>query len=652
MRATLQGRLHKKSLGFFSPTAHVVVPRDKLRECRARSFALVEPERAGASVAAELRWYVGDEVSGEALAAPLEALVGNPDLGLKGVVVMAQGTQVVRAEEGFVVVTTRERTLLLCGDSDAETDAWYSALKKTLASARASVRLDLANATSLSTATTSAGGNELPTPSPTPPPRPKSAAHDQTHRFAPNSIPVQDVLADPPRRERFRALLKFSYADENLDFVEAVEALEALEPGRELVRTASQIVDRYVRESAERQVNLSSEQRRLLTTAMDNATDAGDAHAKDQAAFVLEALRIGKAEILDLMRRNFLGKFLLKERDEEERARQRAMLSGCFAQLWRTHGLDAYVAVMSFAPALQGDAALVNSFLSTRVDRAVAESDAAKQLAAQFKTAALVQHLPSLAKAIRAVLDTLDVRVRSLTEFADEVRMSVLGPMLALQKDVDSVMKQVSDANEKRVAEMLKLRAAAKKALDAETAAFRVAEAEAAGANAPPQAGAKAVKKTQSNLSKLEKDKAAASEARVAAEVALVSAESVHAGEFLAVMDQLQSLFLHRCDTIQTLLTRAVLAEQTYLSRLELRLSGAIGECTNVDSHADLVAFADAMSKRAKEERRRMSVAAPPSAGAGAGKSPPKPAGASGVPPGAPVPAPLSSSSKRGSFFW
>ena len=84
--------------------------------------------------------------------------------------------------------------------------------------------------------------------------------------------------------------------------------------------------------------------------------------------------------------------------------------------------------------------------------------------------------------------------------------------------------------------------------------------------------------------------------------------------------DQLQSLFLHRIDTIQTLLSQTILAEQTTLSRLELRLSGAIGDCAEVDSVADLVAFAEGVTKRAATDRRRMSVqGVGPSASAGGG---------------------------------
>jgi hypothetical protein len=89
-------------------------------------------------------------------------------------------------------------------------------------------------------------------------------------------------------------------------------------------------------------------------------------------------------------------------------------------------------------------------------------------------------------------------------------------------------------------------------------------------------------------------------------------------------MDSLQSLAMFRMETLQMLLTRAVLSEQHVLHNLDLRLSGALSECNAVDPLADLAAFAESVGKAAST-LRRASVArgAPPTMGAASQHSSP-----------------------------
>jgi hypothetical protein len=599
MKVIKSGLLHKKGLGFFAPTAHVLVPLSSLQQAKTRYFALCQ--KGGEQY--ELRYFMDTKPTQTTLEETTETLTVSPDLGLKGVYVLTATTTISMSDDGVLSIATRERTVLLCAETKQETEAWRDATLKAFTAARASQRMvshvDTSSSSSShhtnnkvetsTTTTTTTTSNNVPN-SP-------SSSSSSPSRSSPLDT-IEGVLSTPRLREKFRAFVKFAFAAENLDFYEACEKLDSITNDTEFKTQAKTLCERFVQENAPEQVNISAEQRKVLVSACMEG---------DDVQFMRFGFTIARKEIVDLLKRNFHARFRAREHDGEERARQRELLSGCFSQLWRTNGLDAFITVVNSSVAIRNDTQILIDYLSFKSDHAKQEIAQLAAAGQAFQHRAFqVPSLRSLAKAMRTVLDTVFLHIKSLNEFIDEFTLYVFQPLVQLQKDVDIGFAQITSSNNSRVSQILALRSQAKRAQDMETAAYQASEALKNEATNP-----KSPKKTKSAYEKALKDYETASAARVDAEIKMVEAESTHAEVFGTAMDTLQSLFLHRIDTIQLLLQRCVLAEQTTLSRLELRLSSVISDLAEVDSINDLVAFAEQSGKTASTDRRRMSVQQP-----------------------------------------
>lgn len=587
MRILKQGMMHKRNLGFFSPSAHILVEKVHLETTTARFFCLVQ----GDMDTVQLRCFLSSGPVGEdVMTMPTETLSTSPELGLKAIYALSSTTQLGLGEHGVLSLCTKERTVLLCSVTEGETEAWHAALKGALTGVRASRRVVMEAEASASptNAATSPSATTTTTTTTTTTPNPNASPLDS----------IEGVLATPRLREKFRAFVKFAFASENLDFYEGVEALDQIKGNdAQFKALAVQLVQNFIADEAPQQVNISAEQRKVLMAAMDG----------DDVAFIRFAFDVARKEIVDLMKRNFHNRFRNGERDAEERSRQRELLQGCFSQLWRSNGLDAFIAVVNASALVRNDTTILLDFFKHKTERAKQDLQNLTTVSQAFQQRAFqVPSLKSLARAMRTVLDTVSLQIKGVNEFLEDFNASVFTPLMALQQDVDAGFAQIASTHQSRVNQILTLRSQAKAALDAETKAYQAVEALRKDATSP-----KSPKKTQTAFQKAQKDLETASAVRTDAEIKMVEVESTNADTFHTAMDSLQSLFLHRIDTIQLLLQRCVLAEQTSLSRLELRLSSAFSDLADVDSVADLVAFAESAGKTATTDRRRMSVQQP-----------------------------------------
>jgi hypothetical protein len=500
------GELHKKALSFACHVAHLQATDADLKFCKKRFFYLFD---RGAGQAWVLL-YFRDEPDKLTLELPLDTLVGDQVYALKGVFELKPSVAVSRSPDGLISLVTHERTLLLF--SETEGDAWFDALSRGVSQSRASRAMGSSAAPQRPVSSTS---TQVTSSSPTA--RRATVMSDMVDPFD----DLNTIMQDARLREKFAAFCRFSFAGECMDFYSACEMFEESVSHSERMRMAGEIVDKYVRENASDQVNLSAEQRRLVTSAVDNVSDE---------AYVTLSILQAKREIFDLMRRNFFARFVAKERDEETRLRMREHFAGCFSGLFRTSGLDAYLAIVEHFALVQQDTTLVANFIGRRIDLVLSSSSALAVSASDFRIDVRLPQLKTLAGAMRSLFLLFDVDARTSQQFAEELRVYVLAPVYELQRTVDATLNTIKNQNKQHVERVLGSRKLVDQTRELESQAYKiksgaasvVADYEAQG----PKAKDAQVKKARGVLEKATKDFNVACDARQDAEIKMVSAES------------------------------------------------------------------------------------------------------------------------------
>jgi len=304
------GELHKKALSFPCAIAHLQVSPDDLESCKKRVFYLMD---RGPNLAWVLLFF-RDTPHEPTLQLSLDELTGDQIHSLKGMFELKPSVTVMRSHEGIISVMTHERTLLLYSPNDG--DAWFDALSRAVTQARTSRSLPPHPGPMAAAAAASLSNSPVRRASNVSAATAGSAQRRQTmlSDVADPFDDLQSVIADARLRDKFAAFCRFSFAGECIDFYNACEDYENARSDAERTNLAKDIVSKFIRENAPDQVNISAEQRRLLISAVDNASDE---------AFVTLTMLQAKREIFDLMRRNFFARFVAKEKDDESRIRLR-----------------------------------------------------------------------------------------------------------------------------------------------------------------------------------------------------------------------------------------------------------------------------------------------------------------------------------------
>lgn len=95
----------------------------------------------------------------------------------------------------------------------------------------------------------------------------------------------------------------------------------------------------FIKDGSPQEVNISSDQRQVLLDNIDlilNSNRIVDEN-KEKELFK-NIFNDSKNEIMHLLNRNFLGKFVKKERKKELRLKQMESMSGCFSSLFHQSG--------------------------------------------------------------------------------------------------------------------------------------------------------------------------------------------------------------------------------------------------------------------------------------------------------------------------
>lgn len=555
-------QFHKKGLGFSSPFASELVTRTNLLACKLRYFALVESPDGDV----ELRYFKSAPTP-RALACFRGEIVADPSLSLSGLVVLDADVICTLANQ-LLSICTKERTWLMCareGGSADELDTWLRVLQAKLPPPRSHHRRSIMDAI------VDVSG-----------PVPVALVDVQSE------LPKFDqIWLDLTKRQKFQEFLRFSFAEENFLFYQAVEQHIQVEGDSQSLQSARSIVNLHVKDSGRLQVNVSSAQRHALLREIGLESPS--------PATVTQLLMDCQKEIYDLMRRNFFFRFQAAFEAEQRRARVFNETHGCFSELLdRYGGVRAFQALGAEFDWLRQETAHVVGLVEARLG--MARQHLSTAIAVSTRTA--VQSNSSSALAVDAVLELRNVEISVMREYEEEVNQLVWEPLLAVQRNVETGFSGLRSLILPALDGIQRFRETVTKLAQQESQTKQKLNELNASILLLLDRPEHELKAAQDSFTKLQEQANGIESQLSDAEVALVSMESSVQTDLQRAFDQLESLVLYWLDAMRDLLQRLVLAEQSVGSRLDLKLSGMLSECCNVDAVGDLLEFSERAQRR------------------------------------------------------
>jgi len=411
---------------------------------------------------------------------------------------------------------------------------------------------------------------------------------------------LMQVLQSTKWRNEFREYLKFSFAEENLDFWEAVERFEGIPNNRmdERRKAFAKIMERFVVEHSQEQVNLPSHQsRQLLDIYEDMKDEAADAVID---ANVFES---AKREIFDLIYRNFFSTFVAAQQQKALRQQQAAEMKGSFAAIWNHAGLEGYNHIVDgFQPHIQ-DLEQLKGFFSGLQDQTLAQLQALRALIEQFPAMhgshGEIPPERTLGRIVYKLNSGLSRKMTILMEFNHDVDNFALKPIQELRETVANSLKNIQDGAKAAIKDMLDSRAQLRDAMRKEAEVFRTNKPTVDDFEKNP----KPTKKQTSAAEKAKREIQSAQDHREALELNVSQIETAHTEKMLVAFDSLESLELHRLDTLREILTQYTLAERSAQSKIEIGVNTVLAECFEMDSIQELVDLAKNASSGGNQKR-------------------------------------------------
>eukprot|EP00455_Lapot_gusevi_P021797 TRINITY_DN2278_c0_g6_i1.p1 TRINITY_DN2278_c0_g6~~TRINITY_DN2278_c0_g6_i1.p1 ORF type:complete len:198 (+),score=18.91 TRINITY_DN2278_c0_g6_i1:72-665(+) len=118
---------------------------------------------------------------------------------------------------------------------------------------------------------------------------------------------IQDLEKSPFSRDEFRAFLKLTYEEENLDFVIAVQRYALIASVEERWEEAKRIFNTFVRPNAEQEINISATMRNKITELLKSA----NSDVENVGKYIRDDLfKSAEAEVTRLLQTNSLPRFI------------------------------------------------------------------------------------------------------------------------------------------------------------------------------------------------------------------------------------------------------------------------------------------------------------------------------------------------------
>ena len=350
---------------------------------------------------------------------------------------------------------------------------------------------------------------------------------------------------------KFKNFLKYSFAEENILFLEAVANYEGMlaagQPRSSILKSLRSVVDTYVRDTGEFQVNLSADTRRKAVAKVDG----GELSTEDLET-VLEESRV---EITALVDRNFVSRFWRKRDKEEKSESLLKNLSGSYSKVWRLAGINGYQSAFDHLSKDTLDE--VRSMRQYILEvMAVAESQFAQysELDKRHEFSAKGIEQFTVTHAFNSFKTGFNLRRTMINSYLNNVRNQVLPHIEDLIRTMSSSLEEINVKYSPAINEMVQAKENLKKAL--EKAKNVVREAKPAKRRRGRQTS------TTAGNDNAQKAKDAAAAIVNNAELELGMTESKHSEFMIQAMESLESLELYRLDKMRDVLIRQASAEQ------------------------------------------------------------------------------------------
>jgi len=433
----------------------------------------------------------------------------------------------------------------------------------------------------------------------------------QTGQFLVKFDSLEEVLEKEKSRREFREYLRFSFAKENLDFWEAVERFEKMEDKAERRESFIEIVKRYVLEDSREQVNLPSHQARQLAEVLESVK------SNPTNGVPPNVFSLSKNEIFDLMYRNFFNPWVTRQEQKMLRERRAKDMKGSFAIIWTHAGLEGYNFLLDILGSNREDLGRMKRFFQALQRQTKSQLSCFNSLLNEFPEYRDHKKPPkegTLKRVILQMLVDISKKMHVLSEYTNDIATVALLPIEDLQGAVSTSLQSIFEANDSRVQEMVESRKLLKEAIEKESWLHK---SHRKLANLIAQSR-KPTKKQKAQAEKLHSELDQAQADREAAELYVSEVESKHGETMQSAFDSLESIELHRLDTMKEIITHFALADRSAQTKLELSTKATFTHCQQMDPIQELVATAKEArigGKKIRPKTIQSAIAVPPHAG-------------------------------------
>ncbi|GBG30351.1 Hypothetical Protein FCC1311_065702 [Hondaea fermentalgiana] len=601
----LQGWAERASADFAVADA-AALENDMLGPKKAEYFAFVRVGEGDKS-SFSLRFYGAQPGSNEnVLCASVAAVLARTPAGSRAKLVanvdLSKQTQVTSSGERLTL-STLERTMILTDDpkNEPSTMLLYEYLHQTMTDISSRSTLASRVTKRLSRPNSSRRGPRAVGSQSTPPSGRRVTLRKNKMQERTRDIrTLADILGSSELRAEFKAFLKYAFAEENLEFVEAVEEFSRVQDQDERNQKFAAIVEEFIKESSPRQVNLPSFMSRMIVDSLADLEETGTPVPPDVFA---PSLR----EIESLMFRNFFSTFVTQVEQRARRAAQAQEMAGSFFSIWTHAGLSGYNKLMvDFKPRISQIASVLG-FLTELQGTSERYASQLQKLAGRYanmqQTSPFAGSLAdnggpaegTLDRAVFQLFAMVHKRELLVREEAHDLELYGIAPLRELQATVSTSVQSIFDDHLPTVQRMVDSRAKLQNAIQEEAAAFNRAEAVRGEVK-----NGKPTKRQQAQLKKLDTECEQLVATREACELEVSGIEDVSGEAMMGAFDMLESLELHRLDTMRDTLTQIVLADRSSTERRGLMVQSLLFDCVEMNPVKELVSHARAIRERSE----------------------------------------------------
>ena len=385
---------------------------------------------------------------------------------------------------------------------------------------------------------------------------------------------------------KFKTFLQYSFAEENILFLEAAAKYEKLlatgSSRAAVLKALHDVIDTYVRDTAEYQVNLSSDTRRSAVAKVESGT-----LSENELATVLVEAR---TEILTLVGRNFLTRFWRKHDQEQKSEALLKNLSGSYSKVWRLAGINGYQSAFNhLSKDTLDEVRSMKEYISDVINIAETQFGQYSELDKRHVFADTTADY-TVTHAFNSFKTGFNLRRTMITSYLNNVRKQVLPRVDDLIRTMSSSLEEINVKYSPAINEMLKAKENLKEAT--EKAKITVREANASKGAQKFRRGrqtnttkgkGKRGKKEEAVVDPVQKAKEAAATMVNNAEFELGMTESKHSEFMIQAMESLESLELYRLDKMRDILIRQSSAEQGEYPLFYWRDDTSINACYAIE---------------------------------------------------------------------